>query len=89
MATWHNLLLAPYLCDSLFSIIMLKNSVHTCLFHKAFCMVNFGNKEKNTVTLTHSVQRKHAFLGEIKQMYKSKIIAPRKKVALELLHHGL
>ena len=32
----HNVLLAPYLCDRLFSIIKLMNSGHTCLFHKGF-----------------------------------------------------
>ena len=87
--TLHNVLLAPDLCDRLFSIIMIINSGHTCLFHKGFCTVYFGNKEKNAVTLPHRAQRKHAFLGEIKQMSKPKKLAPRNKVALELLHHGL
>ena len=48
-----------------------------------------GDKEKKSVTLPHSAQRKHAFLGEMKQIPKSNKIAPRKKVALELLHHRL
>ena len=65
------------------------NSVHTCLFQKGFCTVYFGDQEKNAVTLPHIAQRKHDFLGEIKQISKSKKIAPRKKVALELLHHEL
>ena len=47
----------------------------------------FGDEEKFLVALPHSAQRKHAFLGEIKQISKSNKIAPRKKVALELLHH--
>ena len=38
-ATLYNLLLAPDLCDRLFSIITLMNSVYTCLFHKGFCTV--------------------------------------------------
>ena len=46
-------------------------------------------KEGEMRLLCHSAQRKHAFLGEIKQMSKSKKIAPRKKIALELLHHIL
>ena len=46
----------------------------------------FGAKEKNAVTLTLSAQRKHAFLGEIKQMSKTKKLPSRKKIALELLH---
>ena len=41
------------------------------------------------VTLPHSAQWKHALWGEIKQMSKSKKITPRKKVALELIHHIL
>ena len=41
------------------------------------------------VTLLHSAQREHAFLGKIKQMSKSKKKAPRKKVSFELLHHRL
>ena len=89
IATLHNVILAPYRCDRLFSIILLTNSGHTCLFHKGFCTVYFGNKEKNVVTLSHSAERKHAFWEEINQMSKSKKIAPRKKVALELLHYIL
>ena len=52
-----------------------------------FCMLYFSDKEKNSVTLPHSAHQKHVFLGEIIQMSKSKKIAPRKKVDLELLHH--
>ena len=36
IATLHNVLLAPDLCDRLFSIITLMNSRHTCLFKKGF-----------------------------------------------------
>ena len=43
-ATLYNVLLAPDLCDRLFSIITLMNAGHTCLFHKGFCMVYFGEK---------------------------------------------
>ena len=65
------------------------NLGHTCLFNKLFCTVYFGNKEKNAVTLPHSAQQKHTSLGGIKQMSKTTKLAPRKKVALELLHHRL
>ena len=34
-----NVILAPYLCDRLFSIIVLMNLGHTCLFQKVFCTV--------------------------------------------------
>ena len=36
IATLHNVLLAPDLCDRLFSIITLMNSGHTCLFTNGF-----------------------------------------------------
>ena len=49
----------------------------------------FVDIEKNAVTLPHSAQSKHAFLGKMKQMSKSMKIAPRKKFALELLQHRL
>ena len=39
IATLHNVLLAPNLCDGLFSINKLMNSGHTCLFNKGFCTV--------------------------------------------------
>ena len=52
-------------------------------------MVNFGEKENNTVTLPHIAQRNNAFLGEIKEMSKTKKLPSRKKIALELLHQKL
>ena len=61
----YNVLLTPDLCDRLFLIIKLMNSGHNYLFQKGFCIVYFGAKEKNAVTLPHSAQRKHAFLGKI------------------------
>ena len=39
VATLYIVLLAPDLCDRLFSIITLMNAGHTCLFHKGFCTV--------------------------------------------------
>ena len=47
IATLHNVLFAPDLCDILFSIIQLMNLLHTCLFHKGFCVVYFGDKKEN------------------------------------------
>ena len=41
IATVYNVLLAPDLCDRLFSIITLMNAGHTCLFHKGFFTVYF------------------------------------------------
>ena len=89
IATLQNVLLAPDLRDRLFSIIMLMNLGHTCLLQKGFCTVYFVEKEKITVKLPHSAQRKHAFLGKIKEMSKTKKLPSRKKIALELLHQRL
>ena len=70
IATLYYVLLAPDLCDRLFPIIMLMNAGHICTFHKGFCTVYFGAEKKNTATLPHSIQRKHAFAGKIKNMSK-------------------
>ena len=89
IATLHGVLLAPYLCDGLFSIITLMTSGNSCLFHKYFWTVYFGDNKENIITLPHSEQRKHEFLIKTWKNYNSKKISPRKKVALELLHHRL
>ena len=82
IATLYNVLLAPDLCDRLFSIITLMNAGHTCIFHKGFCTVYFGSEKKNAVTLPHSAQRKHAFAGKIKNMSKKNKLPARNKIAL-------
>ena len=61
IATLYNVLLAPDLCDRLFSIIALINAGNTCIYHKGFCTVHFRAEKKNEVTLPHSAQRKHDF----------------------------
>ena len=58
-------------------------------FPQSFCTVYFGAKENNAVTLPHSAQRKHTFLGKIKEMSKKNKLPARKKIALELLHQIL
>ena len=52
-------------------------------------MVYLLSKEKNAVTLPHSAHRKHAFLGEIKEMSKTKKIPSWSKIALEFFQQGL
>ena len=64
IATLHNILLARDLCNRFFSIITVINLGHTCLFRKEFCNVHLGVKDKNSVSLPHSTQRKHAFWGK-------------------------
>ena len=78
---WHQINETVY-----FPLFTLMNLVHTCLFHKGFCNMGLWRQGENVVTLPHSPQRKHAFLGGIKQLSKTKKLSPRKKVALELLH---
>ena len=82
IATLYNVLLAPDLCDRLFSIITLMNAGHTCLFHKGFCTVYLGADKRNVVTLPHSAQRKHAFTGKNKDISKKNKYPARKKIAL-------
>ena len=65
------------------------DSGHTCLFHKGFCTVYFGEKDNNAVTLPHSAQMKHAFLGKTKEISKKKKLPARKKINLEFLHQRL
>ena len=89
ITTLHTVILAPDLCDRLFSIITLMNLGHTSFFHKGFCNVYFGAKEKNAVTLPHIAQRKHAFLGKIKEISKTNKVTSRKEIDLELLHKRL
>ena len=79
--TFQNLLLAPYLCNRLFSISRLMNLVYICSFKKGFCTFYFGDMVKNAVNFPHSEQRTHKIRGEIKQMENLKEIAPRKEVA--------
>ena len=89
IATFYNVLLAPDLCDRLFSIVTLMNAGHTCILYKGFCMVYFGAKENTAVTLPHSAQREHAFLGKIMEKSKKNKLLARKKISLELLHQRL
>ena len=71
ITTLYNVLLAPDLCDRLFSIITLMNAGHTCIFQKGFCTVYFGADKRNAVTLPHSAQGKHA-LQENQEYVKEK-----------------
>ena len=54
------------------AIIKLMKSGHTFLLQKGVCTVYFVSKEKIAVTLTHSAQRKHVFLGEMKETPKER-----------------
>ena len=75
----YNVLLAPDLCDRLFSMVTLMNAVHMCLFHKGFCTVYFGTKEDIAVTISHSAQR-NTPLQEKFRMCQRKIQQERKSL---------
>ena len=46
IATLYNVLLAPDLCNRLFSIVTLMNAGHIFIFHKGFCTVYFLLEKK-------------------------------------------
>ena len=46
IATLYNVLLAPDLCDRLFSIITLINAGHTCIFHRGFAQCTSEQRRK-------------------------------------------
>ena len=77
--TLYNVLLVPDLCDQLFSIIMLMNSVHTCFFHSMFFTVFFSDNYQNAAILPHSAQIKYALLVKMKENSKSRRKIPKKK----------
>ena len=52
-------------------------------------MVYFGAEKDNAVTLPYIAQRKHTFLGKIKDMPKKNKLPARKKISLELLRQRL
>ena len=72
IATLYKVLLAPDLCDWLFSINMLMNLGHTCIFQKGFCTVSFSDNKQTAVRLPHSALIKNAFLVKTKEKSKSK-----------------
>ena len=86
----YNVILAPDLCDRLFSIIMLMNLGHTCLFHKGFFTVFFVDKN---ITLWHyrvsHKENMHFWFLKTKEKSKSQKQIPKKNFSLELLHQIL
>ena len=44
------------------------------------------SKKKNRVTLSHGAKSRHAFLGEIKEISKTKKLPSRRKIDFEFLH---
>ena len=58
------------------------NAGNNCLFQKRFYTVYFGGNENNAVTLPHSAQIKHAFLGKIMEKSKKNKLTAKKKIDL-------
>ena len=79
------------ICVLIFDVVILKQFSFLLVisFSKRVCTLYFGAKNNNAVTFPHSAQRKHAFLGKIKDMSKKNKLPARKKIALELLHQRL
>ena len=88
IATLHNLLLTICVCNKLLSIIMLMILGYTYLFHKGFCNVYFGAKEKMHIRY-HILHKKTCILGGNKVNIKEIEISIQRKIALELLHQRL
>ena len=72
IANLYNVLLAPDLCNRIFSIITLMNAGHTCLSHRGFCTMYFGAKDNNALALLHSAQ-KNILVQEKSRMCQRKI----------------
>ena len=53
---YTNVLLAPYLCNGLFSIIRLMNSEHTCLLHRGFLL--YTSEQKRKIQLHYHIVHK-------------------------------
>ena len=86
IATLYNVLLAPDLCNRLFSIIKLMNARNNCLFHKVFCTVYLGAMEKKCSNITTQCtketcisRKKH---GKIMEKSKENKLTARNKIAL-------
>ena len=62
----YNVLLAPDLCNRLFSIITVNSSGRTYIFHKGFCTILLSDNEMSVVSLLHSAQQKHTLLVKMK-----------------------
>ena len=66
------------------------NKLGTCLFISQRVLYSvLWIKKEYAVTLPHISQRKHAFLGGIKEISKTKKLPSRNIIALELLHQRL
>ena len=68
--TLYNVPFSPDLCNQLFSIIILMNLGHACLFYKVFGTDSFGDNENKAVTLLHSAQIKTWFFGKNEEKVK-------------------
>ena len=64
IATLHTVLLAPDLCNRLFSIITLINLGHTFLFQNGFFVVYLNDKEKNRLPYHKAHNRNMNFGGK-------------------------
>ena len=88
IATLHNVILAPDLCDMLFSIITLINFEHTCLLQKRFRRCNLGTKRKMHL-LCHIMHSGNIHFWRKLKNVKINEVSTQGEISLELLHQRL
>ena len=77
IAMLHNVLLAPDLYNGLFQSLYEWIRDIIVYSKKGFSLCTLEHNIYNIVTLPHSAQRKHAFLGKIKEMSNTKKLSSR------------
>ena len=89
VATLHNILSAPDLCDRLFSIIKLMNSGNTCLFNQFFLHSVLRSKGEKYINITTQCTKETCISRKNHGKVKENKLPASKKIALELLHQRL
>ena len=88
IATLHLVILAPDLCDRLFSIITLTNSGFTCFYTKGFVLC--ASEQNRKCSYINTLCTKETCFGwKIKEVSKTKKLPCGNKIAPELLHQIL
>ena len=80
IATLHNVLLTPYNHATGYFLSLRSWIKETLVYYtKSFVLFTSKQKRKNSVTLSHSEQRKHAFFWENRKKIKDKEITIQKE----------
>ena len=81
--------MAPDLCGQLFSILMLMNLVHTCLFHQVFACFSSVIINRTQLHYHAAHREKHYHLMKMEGESKSQKKVPKNKISLGLLHQRM